>query len=120
MAATMTQLRDEHTDDNGNPSHRWAIIAENIIAELHVDPTTHEILWVWVSENHCGKGFAADLYRTATAEMEIFHAPEWHRTPEGNRWATTVGGPALDSCACCEHLFEFEEDDYTDTDTQDW
>ena len=119
MAATMTQINDTYTDENGNTTNRWAIVADGeIVSELRTDPTTHEILWVWVDENHRGKGFAADLYRTATAEMEIFHAPEWHRTPEGNRWATTVGGPALDTCACCAHLFE--EDDYTDTDNQDW
>jgi GNAT superfamily N-acetyltransferase len=105
MTTTMTHLRDEHTDQNGNPSHRWAtLVGEQIIAELHVDPTTYEIIWVWVDPDHQGQGHATRLYTTATTEMTVYHAPTWHRTPEGDRWTTSIGGPVLETCTCCDHI----------------
>lgn len=102
----MTHIRDTHTDENGNTFHRWAITAaNNTISELLVDINTNEISWIWTHNDHCGQGHATHLYQTATTEMTIYHAPETHRTPEGNRFATRVGGPTMPDCTtCCTNL----------------
>jgi hypothetical protein len=106
MTTTMAQLRDTGADENGNRYNRWAILAgTTLIAELCADPDTNEIMWVWVTETHRGEGHATRLYQTATAERDIYHAPASHRTPEGDRFATNVGGPVMPDCTtCCEDL----------------
>lgn len=88
--------RYSETDD---PSHRWSLIVDGeTVSELWVSPETGEIEQVETDPAHQGNGYASALYRQAASEIEIFHAPEAHRTYEGNRFAESVGGPTLDRC----------------------
>jgi hypothetical protein len=87
------------------PLHHWtATVNGETVADLWVDITTGEIMNVETAKNHQGHGHASALYRQAATEIAIFHAPEAHRTYEGNRFAASVGGPALPclhGCAMC-------------------
>ena len=88
--------RYSETDD---PSYRWSLaIDDKTVSELWVDIATGEIGQVETDPAHQGNGYASALYRQAATEIEIFHAPEGHRTPEGDRFARSVGGPTLDRC----------------------
>lgn len=88
--------RYSETDE---PSHRWSLIVDGeTVSTLWVDIATGEIGQVETEPEHQGNGYASALYRQAATEIQIFHAPEAHRTYEGNRFATSVGGPTLDRC----------------------
>jgi GNAT superfamily N-acetyltransferase len=88
--------RYSETDD---PSHHWSLTIDGAtVAELWVSPETGEIEQVETNPQHQGNGYASALYRQAAREIQIFHAPEAHRTYEGNRFAQSVGGPTLDRC----------------------
>lgn len=93
---------------SGTLMHVWRV---GDIAELKVEVATGEIGWVWTHEDHREQGHATALYGYAFADLDgaIFHAPESHRTDDGNRFAVRVGGAAL-ACTCCAHL----NDDYTE------
>lgn len=81
------------------PAHRWrAIIGNETVSELWVDVESGEIAQVETPPQHQGNGYATALYRQAATEIEIFHAPEGHRTSEGHRFAQSVGGPVIDRC----------------------
>jgi GNAT superfamily N-acetyltransferase len=81
------------------PSHRWSMIIDGeTVSELWVDIATGEIAQVETAPEHQGNGYASTLYRRAATEIQIFHAPEGHRTPEGDRFARSVGGETLDHC----------------------
>ena len=110
MTATITQLRDTHTDPAGNTYDRWAFTTDGtVIAELLADPTTHEITWIWTADQHREQGHSTALYTIARAETPIRHAPETHRTDDGNRFAERVGGPTMPDCTtCCAHLTDDE------------
>jgi len=59
MIATMNRIRDTHTDQNGNVSHRWALAVDGeVVAELLADIDTAEICWVWTHEDHRERGHA--------------------------------------------------------------
>lgn len=100
------------TDDRGSEfeaiSHLWSITVEgDRVAELWVDTDTHEILSIWTAEDHREQGMATALYRAASSEMTIFHAPETHRFDDGARFVERVGGPEMPACStCCAHLYE--------------
>lgn len=84
--------------------HLWSISEDgDRIAELWADTVTAEILQVWTREDRRGQGLATALYRQATSEMVIYHAPASHRTDDGARFAIRVGGPET-TCTCCDHL----------------
>lgn len=88
--------RYSETDD---PSHHWSLIIDGqAVAELWVAPETGEIEQVETLPERQGNGYASALYRQAATEIRVFHAPEGHRTPEGDRFARSVGGPTLDYC----------------------
>lgn len=83
MTTTITQIHDTTTGQDGTNLNRWNILADGTtIAELLVDSTT-------------------DV---------IYHDTPWHRSSDGDRWATSVGGPTIETCDCRGHLFE--EDEY--------
>jgi len=89
--------RYSETDDL---SHRWSLIVDGeVVSELWVDIETSEIGQVETVDGHQGNGYASALYRQAATEIAIYHAPEGHRTYEGDRFARSVGGPTLDRCA---------------------
>lgn len=88
--------RYSETDD---ASHHWSLIIDGqTVSELWVSPTTGEIEQVETDPAHQGHGYASALYHRAASEIQIFHAPAGHRTPEGDRFARSVGGPTLDRC----------------------
>jgi GNAT superfamily N-acetyltransferase len=86
------------------PLTHWSLTVDDaVISELWVDSTTGEIMQVETLPAHQGHGHASALYRAAAATTKILHAPVSHRTPEGDRFAVSVGGESL-SCAhgCCD------------------
>lgn len=105
MTATTTITRSIDTYGSGTaPLHLWSISeAGRRIAELWVDMASGEILNVWTHEDHRERGYATALYCRAASEIVIFHAPESHRTDDGNRFAFRVGGPSV-TCTCCDSL----------------
>lgn len=113
MAQTLTIDRsiDQYSDHDA-PAHLWSITADGQrIAELWVDMATGEILNVWTHEDHRGQGHATALYQQASSEIDVYHAPESHRTDDGQRFAERVGGPELPPCkGCCAFLYDTEEE----------
>jgi GNAT superfamily N-acetyltransferase len=83
---------------------------ETVIAELYVSTDRHEIMNVWVDEDHRGEGHARALYETAVGQTQIFHAPTAHRTPEGDAFAEAVGGETVAPYACDCHACDPLED----------
>lgn len=88
----------------GIDRHVWEITdADGIAAELYVDITTGEILNIEVRKDRRGEGLARDLYETAATQIDIYHAPVAHRTPEGDAFAEAVGGDTIECIhGCCE------------------
>ncbi|SCF42574.1 hypothetical protein [Micromonospora carbonacea] len=100
--------------DTDEPMHRWALTIDgDTVSELWVDTTTGEIMQVETPTEHQGNGYATALYRKAAAEITIYHAPESHRTPEGDRFARSVGGEAL-PCqhGCCDNDNDFDDEEF--------
>lgn len=105
--------RTAETDPtSGTAMTVWAIsdTTGDNIAELKVETATGEILWIWTHEDHRDNGHATALYRLAATEITIYHAPEGHRTDDGDRFAARVGGPAITCTTCCAGLDD--TDDY--------
>lgn len=108
MLTIATRTGDYYGDGSNN--HIWETrdSDDTVIAELYVSTDRHEIMNIWVHEDHRGEGHARRLYEAAAAQMDIFHAPEGHRTEEGNAFAEAVGGEtvALYPCDCyaCDSL----------------
>lgn len=101
----MTETRYEITRDIARyseadePSHRWSLVIDGeTVSELWVDIETGEIGQVETADQHQGNGYASALYRQAVSEMAVYHAPEGHRSYEGDRFARSVGGPTIDRC----------------------
>lgn len=85
--------------EHDEPSHRWALsIDGEVVSELWVEIATGEIAQVETADEHQGRGYASALYRQAATEITIYHAPEAHRTPEGDRFARAVGGETYPTC----------------------
>jgi hypothetical protein len=90
-------------DEHDEPMHRWSMVADGeTVSELWVAIATGEIMQVETPREHQGNGYATALYRQAATEIAIHHAPASHRTPEGDRFAQSVGGDALPCThGCC-------------------
>lgn len=85
--------RYSETDD---PSHHWTLTLDGeTAAELWISTETGEIENVETKPGHQRQGYAAALYRQAASEIQIFHAPESHRSVEGHAFAEAMGGPTL-------------------------
>ncbi len=97
--------------DHDDPTHRWSMVIDSrTVSTLWVDIETGEICQVETDREHQGNGYASALYRQAATEIAIFHAPEAHRTYEGNRFAESVGGETLDCLhGCCSTTPDFED-----------
>ena len=114
---TSYRIGDYYGD--GTPGHIWETHDEDgtLVAELHVSLDRHEIMQIQVTEAYRGEGHGRHLYETAAAQMDIYHAPEAHRSLEGNAFAQAVGGDTVDpydcDCYACTHADdEEEEEDY--------
>jgi len=96
--------------DTDEPNHRWALTIDGeTVSELWVDTNTGEIMQVETPTAHQGNGYASALYRQAATEIDIYHAPEAHRTPEGDRFAQSVGGDSLPCLHGCCTDDDFDE-----------
>lgn len=98
--------------EQDEPSHRWSLtVGGQVVSQLWIDVNTGEIVQVETPGEHQGNGYASALYHAAAAEIPVFHAPEAHRTPEGDRFARSVGGDSL-SClhGCCDSIPDFDEE----------
>lgn len=98
--------------EQDEPTHRWSMVINGeTVSELWVDIETGEIMQVETPTEHQGNGYASALYRQAAAEIAVFHAPESHRTYEGDRFAKSVGGDSL-PCqhGCCTDTPDFDEE----------
>lgn len=86
------------------PLHVWTLTVDGEEASaLYVDIETGEIMNVETVAAYRRNGFAAQLYTAAAATHLVLHAPESHRTYEGNAFAHAVGGDSL-PCryGCCD------------------
>jgi hypothetical protein len=85
------------------PMHHWAMVADGeTVSELWVAIDTGEIMQVETPNGHQGNGYASALCLQAETEIAIYHAPESHRTHEGDRFARSVGGESLPCThGCC-------------------
>ncbi|MFJ7963113.1 GNAT family N-acetyltransferase [Streptomyces sp. NPDC096324] len=99
---------DYYGDGSSNLIWETRDSADILIAELYVSTDRHEIMNIWVDEDHRGEGHARRLYETATEQAEIFHAPAAHCTPEGDAFAEAVGGDTI-SYPCDCHACDNEE-----------
>lgn len=89
--------------ERDEPAHHWSLTVDGVtVSHLWVDIPTGEICQVETGPGHQRQGYASRLYRAAAAQMSVYHAPQAHRTPEGRRFADSVGGPSL-PChhGCC-------------------
>lgn len=100
--------------DTDEQMHRWSMTVNGeTVSELWIAIETGEIMQVETADGHGRQGYASALYRQAATEITIFHAPESHRTPEGDAFARAVGGDALPcTYGCCSD----SEPDFDDED----
>lgn len=112
-ALTITYSLDTYEGET-RIDHLWSISEDGQrIAELWVEIATGEILNVWVHETRRGEGLATALYHQAASEITIYHAPESHRTYDGNSFAYRVGGPVMPDCTtCCADLAHDDEENW--------
>lgn len=54
------------------------------------------ILNVEVDDDRQGEGIARALYEHADDAQGLYHVPSWGRTPEGEGFATAMGGDTMD------------------------
>lgn len=102
MEATQISYRTGDYHGDGSSNHIWDITdARGLAAELYVSTDRHEIMNIWTRADRRGEGLARALYETACAQMDVYHAPEAHRTPEGDAFARAVGGDTIAyECDC--------------------
>jgi hypothetical protein len=98
--------------EQDNPMHRWTLTIDGeAVSTLWVAIETGEIMQVETPRQHQRNGYASALYRRAASEIAIYHAPEAHRTPEGDRFARSVGGDSLPCLhGCCTDEPDFDEE----------
>ena len=60
------------------------------------------ILNVETDQDRQGEGIARALFETADAETRLMHMPDWGRTPEGDAFATAMGGDTMDEDEAAE------------------
>ncbi|MFF3324989.1 GNAT family N-acetyltransferase [Streptomyces sp. NPDC002889] len=111
MLLTITNRTGDYYGD-GSSNHIWETHDSDgtLIAELYVSTARNEIMNIWVAEDHRGEGHARALYETATDQMDVFHAPAAHRSPEGNAFAEAVGGESVAPYACDCYACDSQED----------
>lgn len=108
MTTITYRTGDYYGDTSSN--HIWETHDTDgtLIAELYVSTDRHEIMNIEVTETHRGQGHARALYETASKQMDVYHAPAAHRSPEGNAFAEAVGGetvaPYPCDCYACNSL----------------
>lgn len=99
---------------DGTTRHIWEITdTDGTAAELYVSIETGEIMNIETRDDRRGEGLARALYETASATIEVFHAPEGHRTEAGHAFAEAVGGDTITydcDCDACNPIDDEDED----------
>jgi 8-oxo-dGTP pyrophosphatase MutT (NUDIX family) len=95
------------------PLHSWHLRDRSgePLSSLYARPGTGEIANVETPRQHQGNGYASRLYDHASRQMDIYHSPEHHRTPEGDRFARSVGGPTIDDDQAYSPDYEVRDED---------
>ncbi|MFD4457723.1 hypothetical protein [Nocardia sp. NPDC058480] len=76
--------------------HRWIITdTAGEVASLYADLNTGEINSVDVRADRRREGIARRLYEAAVAQVDIYHAPDVHCTPEGLAFKNAMGGETI-------------------------
>lgn len=84
-----------HTED-GLPGTRYSMIEDGAEIGHLLAHTSGLILNVEVAEDRQGEGIARALYEHADRAQGLYHVPSWGRTPEGEGFATAMGGDTMD------------------------
>ncbi|WP_405848198.1 hypothetical protein OG211_12520 [Streptomyces niveus] len=108
----ITTYRTGAYENDGTSNHIWETRTPegDLVAELYVSTDRLEIMNVWVAPAARGEGHARHLYETASEQMDVYHAPVAHRTPEGDAFAEAVGGDTVDPYPCDCHACDNPED----------
>ncbi|HLS44304.1 MAG TPA: hypothetical protein VK045_02610 [Ornithinicoccus sp.] len=86
------QISRTATDDTTT----WTLYVDGIdVSELSVWTVNGEICNVETRTNHRGNGYARTLFEHAAAERSIYHTIPAHRSPEGDAFASAVGGDEI-------------------------
>lgn len=101
MSEAITYRTGDYYGDS-TQNHIWEIRDEQgVAAELYVSAERKEISNVEVRADRRRQGLARALYTAAIAQMPIYHAPEAHRSAEGQLFAQAVGGDTITyDCGC--------------------
>lgn len=111
MTETITYRTGQYSDTDP-VSHIWeAREGGQVIGELYVSVERGEIMNIQVDAARRGEGIARRLYEAAAATMTVYHAPEAHRTPEGDAFARAMGGPTAEYDCDCYGCTADEEDE---------
>ena len=92
-----------HTED-GLPGTRYSMIEDGAEIGYLLAHTSGLILNVEVAEDRQGEGIARALYEHADRAQGLYHVPSWGRTPEGEGFATAMGGDTMDDEQAAEIL----------------
>ncbi|MGQ7788908.1 GNAT family N-acetyltransferase [Nesterenkonia sp. K-15-9-6] len=98
MTYTITSRMGRYSESD-DITHIWEATDEGqVIGALYVTTDTQEVAQIEVDADRRREGIATALWEAATAEMDVFHAYEAHRTPEGAAFAQAVGGEEIETC----------------------
>lgn len=76
--------------------HSWTILdGDQVIAELYADLVTGQIMNVRTVAGRRGEGIATALYAAASSQIDLYHSPDEHCTPEGLAFKQSVGGDTI-------------------------
>ena len=83
-----------------------AMIDGQQVSHLDIDGQSRMVWNVETADGFERQGFARMLWEAANAEAECFHALDHHRTPDGDAFASAMGGETIDEQAgyvaeCC-------------------
>ncbi|VEG28079.1 GNAT family N-acetyltransferase [Actinomyces howellii] len=84
------------TTEDGLTGTRYAALDEGVEVGFLLAHETGLILNVEVDEDRQGEGIARALYEHADSAQGLYHIPAWGRTPDGDAFATAMGGDVMD------------------------
>lgn len=90
------EIEATHTVTDGLTATRYAAIIDGTEVGYLLAHTSGLILNIEIAEDHQGEGIARALYEHADRAQGLYHVPSWGRTPEGEGFATAMGGDTMD------------------------
>lgn len=95
---TITYRQDRYSAQD-DINHVWEYTIDGQVAgSLYVTTDTQEVAQIEVTKDYRRQGIATQLWEAATAQMDVYHAYEAHRTEDGQAFAEAVGGEEIDEC----------------------